>query len=151
MVDVAERPVPQDVVQPRLTPRTFPGASMIPDAKRLAQDHQNVVLHNTHKEQVWVIINRHLQPYNLRAGEQHEFDMLVEDIAYFMRESLPDRGKCVRNGEIVDKPPHPIKVLGIELRQVEDRLNKEREAEQRAQQEVEQRVERARGKALRGD
>ncbi|PWT71219.1 MAG: hypothetical protein C5B60_11185 [Chloroflexi bacterium] len=137
MVDVGVPALPDPQPQPRLSPRMFPGASMIPDAKRLAADHQNVILHNTHKEQVFIIINRHLQPYNLRPDEQHEFDMLCEDIAYYMRESLPGRGQCVRNGQIVDKPEHPVKVLGIELSQVEERLKKQQAAEARAQQVIE--------------
>lgn len=92
-----------------------------PSKDRLSRGHQLVSIKNTSDSTVsiqgrpapqrHIIIDRFNQGHELEAGEtKHNLDMLVDDIAYFLRERIPGRTNHMGR----QKPLHPIQIIGFD-------------------------------------
>ena len=92
----------------------------IPSAERLGQPHQVVTLFNSSRDQVHIVIDRHMRPHELAPGERHDgVEMLVEDVESFVHMRSPTRSPVLRYDaktrrmQYMAPPPHPVIIEGI--------------------------------------
>jgi hypothetical protein len=83
-----------------------------PHRDRLDAEHQRVTIRNNSRDQVHVVIDRHMVGHEFKPGEtKHDIDMLTSEIAHFLRERDPSR----RDAFGLPKPLHPIEIVGVKL------------------------------------
>lgn len=99
-----------------------------PSKERLARSHQLVTIRNTSDvtpgkrgtvlPQKHIVIDRFQRGIELEPGETRQnVDMLVSDIAVFLRQRLPRQNEF---GEPM--PQHPILIVGVDAAQIESEL-----------------------------
>lgn len=113
--------------------------SIQPTRERLARLHQIVAIRNTSDTamtkqgraipQVHIVIDRYNRGHEIMPGQtKRDIDMLVSDIAYFVRQRAPNR--IDNNGELL--LPHPLVVLDVDTSEIENQAVEENERLQAA-------------------